>query len=488
MSGHSEKCCPQQEEYPLDWVDAFIIDIKPHIFLRKQDNLLIILPNQSYKLNKTGVAILEPLLAGCQLEELYKSRTPAAKVKKDLFHFFAGIAAMIKGCLGEGRGRPEVEQVAYERPYHLFPILSEMALTYRCNLKCTFCYAGCNREDSPPDLTVDQIRKIFHKIRHEAHVPSVSFTGGEPTLRKDLPELVREAVATGLRVNLISNGTLITDQLAKDLKVAGLSSAQISIEGPSTELHDELTAAPGSFEKAVQGLKFLKEAGLSVHHNTTLTTRNIDAAPLMADLAQSLGVERFSMNMIIPSPWIKENKPELLIPYTEIGNTVLKVREYSRLKNIRFMWYSPTPYCIFNPIAHNLGNKGCAACDGLLSIDPEGRIIPCSSFFEPQGSLLDEPFEKVWNTKSAVAIRGKSCAPEICRDCKHFELCEGACPLYWSVMGSQELDCAKAKPCEDQGLSLERADWAKNNNFIQAGEKCYRKNQTTESSLIVRLI
>lgn len=429
-----------QIRYPLDWVDEFINQIRPHVFVREYDNLMIMLPNQSYKLNGVGIKIMQRLLAGATLEQLTEGRILPDHVCKDLFEFFTGIVAIFRGCLGEGRGRPEVEHVAYERPYNKLPVLSEIALTYRCNLRCTFCYAGENRESAEDELTTEQFAIILKKIRHEALVPSVSFTGGEPTMRKDLPELIQVAVREGLRVNLVSNGTLITPELAAAMKKAGLSSAQISIEGPNAQVHDKLVDFAGAFDSALAGIKALIAADIPVHHNTTLTTENLHCAGQMVDLAKELKLDRFSMNMIIPSSWIKENKPDLMLDYSEIGATVLQVKEVARQAGIRFMWYSPTPYCLFNPIAHNLGNKGCAACDGLLSVDPKGRIIPCSSFFAPQGSMFSQSFIETWQTASAERIRSKALAPDTCKKCADFELCEGACPLYWNVKGSKEIE------------------------------------------------
>jgi len=450
---------PPETEFPLHWVDGFVVEIKPHIFLREADDLLILLPNQSYKLNKPGRVLLSSMLQGRTLSEALGGREPPPNVRRDLFHFFTGLAAMVKGCLGEGRGRPEVETVTYHRPYHSLLILSEVALTYRCNLACRFCYAGQYRDGkaspqpsrsngggglsqgmgSPDDMSTDQVKRVLRVIRNDAQVPSVSFTGGEPTLREDLAELVAEAAALGLRVNLISNGQRMTPELAERLSAAGLSSAQISLEGPDSETHEKLTGVEGSFEATLRAVRALQGAKIPVHTNTTLTGVNVDAAVRMPGFAKDLGIDRFSMNMVIPAPWLREQQAELLLSYREIGPRILEVRKQARAAGIRFMWYSPTPYCLFNPIAHNLGNKGCAACDGLLSVDPHGCIIPCSSYFEPQGSLLETPFAEVWANASAREIREKKCAPQECRGCADFELCEGACPLYWQTMGCGEL-------------------------------------------------
>jgi radical SAM protein with 4Fe4S-binding SPASM domain len=117
------------------------------------------------------------------------------------------------------------------------------------------------------------------------------------------------------------------------------------------------------------------------------------------------------------------------------------------------MWYSPTPICLFNPIASGFGNRGCSACEGLLSIDPKGNILPCSSWPEPVGNILNEGFEAVWSKKRAEWIRGKEAAPEECKECKSFAVCQGACPLYFKVHGDGELDSA----WKSMGLSKGRS-------------------------------
>ncbi len=378
---------------------------------------------------------------------------------------------MVKGCLGEGRGRPEVETIPYRRPYIKLPIISEVALTYRCNLACRFCYAGQHRDgDTTVQMTTAEVKRVLEIIRTEAQVPSVSFTGGEPTLRDDLPELVAAAVRLGLRVNLISNGLRLTPGLAAALAAAGLDSAQISLEGPEADIHDGLTGVPGSFAATVAAVQACRAAGLAVHTNTTLTGFNAAAADRMPALARSLGLDRFSMNMVIPAAWMREAQPGLLLTYREIGPTILRVKAVARDLGIRFLWYSPTPYCLFNPIAHHLGNKGCAACDGLLSVDPRGRVIPCSSFFEPQGSLLEQPFAEVWHSASATRLREKQEAPAACRTCEHFDLCEGACPLYWRAMGCAEL--APAAPAAEPESANDGNSQGGNHGSGEDGSRC----------------
>jgi radical SAM protein with 4Fe4S-binding SPASM domain len=170
----------------------------------------------------------------------------------------------------------------------------------------------------------------------------------------------------------------------------------------------------------------------------------------MARFAKSLGIDRFSLNMIIPAG--RGLDKDLAVKYSEIQEIVLKIKTEAEAEGIRFMWYSPTPMCLFNPVSHQMGNKGCSACEGLLSVDPYGRLLPCSSWKEPLGNLLDQGFQSLWFGERGKFLRGKRSAHPECMECEHFAVCHGACPLYFKVHGHSELDevFAKRKISEHQ--------------------------------------
>jgi radical SAM protein with 4Fe4S-binding SPASM domain len=436
-----------EQSYPLGWIGEFVGSIRPHVALRREDSLFILLPNQAYRLNSTGVDVLEHIFSGGSIESFLEQRgNGSADARRDLYHFFCDLRALVSGCLGDGHGRKAVEQVPFQAPFSSLPVLSEVALTYRCNLACCFCYAGCGcrRDDGAAEMTTSQAVEVLRIIRQDAGVPSVSFTGGEPTLRPDLPELISEARRVGLRVNLITNATLVTPELAAGLASAGLYSAQVSIEGDDAGLHDSLTAVPGSFERSWRGIENLLAAGVKTQTNTTLNGLNAGSAERIVEMLAARGMRRFAMNMLMPCG-SSLNHDRLRISYSEIGGVVAAVHHRARELDIEFLWYSPTPYCIFNPISSGLGNKGCAACDGLLSVNPTGDVLPCSSFEYGVGNLLQSGFHGIWDSARALYWRMKRYSPPQCGGCPTIEACSGACPLYWNEYGTAELDAALSK-------------------------------------------
>jgi radical SAM protein with 4Fe4S-binding SPASM domain len=431
---------------PIEWIDEYVARLRDYVFVREEDGLLIRAPNEAHKLNAGGVRVLKRLLDGESVLDLWTSYGSSPDVRRDLYAFFVGLKQVLQGCVNERRLPEGVTTRPFALGFNTLPVLSELAVTYRCNLACRFCYAGCSCKkemDGAGEVSAKDACRILDIVRREAQTPSISFTGGEPLLRDDLLDLVRHARHDlGMRVNLITNGTLIDAATARSLRDAGLHSAQVSLESPDAAIHDALTQVDGSYRASVAAIGHLREAGVSVHTNTTVNRVNRESAMKMPEFVRAMGLERFSMNLVIPA--VRGGNADIYLTYTEAAAFIPRIREEARRNGVEFMWYSPTPLCIFNPVAHQLGNKGCAACDGLLSVSPTGDVLPCSSWPEPVGNLLDGPFRAIWDSARGRWLREKRFAPDVCRACEDFALCQSGCPLYWRHFGYAELDGAAA--------------------------------------------
>lgn len=416
----------------LAFIDEVSGSLRGCILLREEDRVLILPPNRAYKVNETGFKLLKNLLSGVKAETL---GIPEGPKLRDVVSFFHAV----KNAADDGGylSGDALDLVPYTFEYTSLPVLGEIAVTYRCNNKCRFCYLG-QTTNTQPEMTLGQIKKIIRIFKREAKIPFFSFTGGEPLLRDDLEACIASATEQGLRTNLISNGTLADSSRANSLYRAGLRTAQISLESSDDVTHDDLTGVAGSFRKTVEGLEALKSSGISVQTNTTITRANAAKAPVMPEFLFSLGITRFSMNLFIP---VGEglNNGDLFLPYGEVGPVIEGVRKRARKLGMTFFWYSPIPHCHYNPLARGLGNKSCAAMDGLLSVSPRGEILPCSSYPVSMGNLLKEKFGKLWYSEKATFFKKKQYAPAPCKKCDKFTACQGACPLYWDYAGTGEL-------------------------------------------------
>ena len=285
-------------------------------------------------------------------------------------------------------------------------------------------------------MTTDEVKKIIDRIRDEAKVPTLSFTGGEPTLRDDLPELIGYAVSRGLRTNLITNGIRCAGPaFTAALADAGLHSAQVSLESHNRDVHDDIVGNRGAFDKTVAGIDNLKSAGIHTHTNTTVCVKNHrELIPLTDFVRTRFNAEYLSMNMIIATGIARDND-NVHLGYSEIGDIIRPVIRHCEMKSMKFVWYSPTPYCLFNPVDHGLGAKSCACVSGLLSVNPAGDVLPCSSYEKGIGNLLHHSFQRIWESDTALYYRNRRYIPPVCGGCNLKELCAGACPLYWENAG-----------------------------------------------------
>jgi len=440
----------EDQPHPIDlrWVDDLVRSFAPHVVVRPEDELLIRVPNSPMKVNGTALRVLQAMVDdGASVSDVLAREGDTPRTRRELHWFFSDLAAWLSDELGEGLGRRAVTHEPFRAAWLRYPVLSEVALTYRCDLACRFCYAGCSRGGLPEGWDEDRalsdadVCALLEIIRRDARCPSVSFTGGEPTLRPGLPGLVRHAKGLGLRVNLITNGQRLTDRLTGALADAGLDSAQVSLEGPDPATHDGLVGRRGAFDRLWDGVERLRAHDVRVHTNTTVSRGNVGRLSEIVDLVSTRGLDRLTMNLMLPCGAGGDAADDLLLPYAEAGRVVLDVRAHARRRDVRFIWYSPLPLCLFNTVAHGLGNRGCAAADGLLHVGPAGDVLPCSSFRhdEALGNLLEQPFDAIWGSKPARRFRAKEHVPAACMACENVEVCQGACILYWREVGMNEL-------------------------------------------------
>jgi len=181
-------------------------------------------------------------------------------------------------------------------PSHLLQFSSDKRpvvvwnITRKCNLKCVHCYAQAKDISFENELSTKEGKKLLDDLA-QFGVPVVLFSGGEPTIRKDLPELAAYAVEKGMRAVISTNGTLITQKMAKTLKEIGLSYVGISIDG-TEEINDRFRGVKGAYKGAVEGIKNCKEAGIKVGLRFTINKFNAAEIPAIFELLEDMDIPR----------------------------------------------------------------------------------------------------------------------------------------------------------------------------------------------------
>lgn len=311
-------------------------------------------------------------------------------------------------------------QTALSAPYRM-----DLAITYRCNANCAHCYNG--RPRNYPELGTGEWIEILRRIR-KIGIPHVCFTGGEASLRDDLPELVAAAQTEGLVVGLLSNGRRLADRgFTTRLAQAGLDHVQITLESHRPEIHDRMVRAQGAWAETVAGIRNALASGIYLMTNTTLLQANAGSILETIDFLAGLGVPTVGCNALIYSG--KGTQVGAGLDESALTSLLPLVRQRTELHRQKLIWYSPTQYCHFDPVQMELGVKGCTAARYNLCVEPDGAVIPCQSYYEPVGNILQDSWESIWGHPLSVWLRERRYVPEACTSCPVLGECGGGCPL-----------------------------------------------------------
>jgi radical SAM protein with 4Fe4S-binding SPASM domain len=305
------------------------------------------------------------------------------------------------------------------------PYRMDLALTYRCNNDCNHCYNARSRDY--PELTTSQWHQILDKL-WSIGIPHVVFTGGEPTLRNDLPELIAHAEQNGQITGINTNGRRLSDRgYVDDLVKAGLDHVQITLESHDPDTHDEMVNARGAWKQTVAGIHNVLETPLYVMTNTTMLSTNRSTLAQTLEFLAEIGVPTVGLNALIYSG--RGLTVSSGLPEADLHELLSLARQVSTEHNQRLIWYTPTQYCHFDPMQLELGVKGCTAALYNMCIESNGDVIPCQSYYQSLGNILAVKWNSIWNHKLSVKLRERQEIPEKCNHCPLLSECGGGCPL-----------------------------------------------------------
>ena len=394
--------------------------------------LLVINANTVLYLNETATAHAYFFIQGMETEEVVKKLRKIYKVKKDVarkdherfLYTVSTLAQTEKVCPISYLDVDRVEPFSQETSA---PIRMDLALTFRCQNDCVHCYT-CGPRKSV-ELTTDEWKKIIDRL-YELGIFIVDFTGGEPTLREDLPELLLHAQRRGVVTGLVTNGRRLKDKEYVDkLVAAGLDFAQITIESHDPLIHDSITKAEGSWKETVQAIKNVLETPIYLTTNTTLNKHNWKDFLQTIDFLHGLGVKVFGCNSLIYSGKASSIADEFAIDIETLTGLLPKIDEKASELDMKFLWYTPTQYCEMNPVNLGLGVKSCTAARINMCVGPDGSVYPCQSYFETLGNILKDSWNDIWNHPLAKSLRNREYAASKCRECPELSTCGGGCPL-----------------------------------------------------------
>ena len=369
----------------------------------------------------TGVEITESdwnAMAAGAVAETHKTYpfTSKERLSDDLATMIRSLVAIARGQEPEAEVAPlTLGEYAPEMtaPHRMDLMVSAMTRggAWHCNQKCLHCYAAGQPLSDTPELTTAQWKEILAKLR-AANVPQVTFTGGEPTLRADLVELVDAAQWFVTRLN--TNGRLLTPELCRRLYDASLDSVQVTLYSHDPAVHNALVGAEG-FDDTVTGIKNAVAAGLSVSVNTPLCSLNTDYAAAVR-FVNGLGVRYVTCSGLIPSG-SAEGAESRATRLTEEQLTDVLRRAVTAAEELEMEMDFTSPGWLKEETLRSMGLTlvpSCGACLSNMAIAPDGGVIPCQSWLssQPLGNMLTDDWDKIWQSQRCAAIRAKSAKME----------------------------------------------------------------------------
>ncbi len=335
-------------------------------------------------------------------------------------------------------------------------------ITRACNLSCVHCRAGACPEPAPDELSANEGKALIDGIARVSK-PILILTGGEPLLRPDFFELAAYGRDAGMRVVCATNGVLVTPDTAGRMESEGIARVSISIDGPTAEEHDAFRQVSGAFEGALEGVRNLRGAGVSVQINTTLTKENRGRLSAIMKLAEQVGADAFHVFLLVPTGRAKEMSGKEMGP-DEYEQSLVEFYHLSRATSMETKaTCAPQYYRIMRQEARKEGldvttetfglnarTRGCLGGLSFVFVSATGELQPCGYFDVQAGNVREREFDDLWRNaplfnelRSFKDLEGK------CGRCDYLRFCGGCRARAYEVSGSymaEEPYCAYRPP------------------------------------------
>lgn len=402
---------------------------------------LIVNANRVMHLNPTAALMARLTLEGNPREEVIRRvaaqyRADRRQIGADFDTFHYQLENLIRPDGACAIHDLNLETVAPFTARPTAPYRLDLAVTYRCNNDCAHCYNA--RARNHPELTTAEWKQVIDTA-WALGIPHIIFTGGEATLRNDLPEMIAHAEGNGQITGLNTNARRLSDpNYVKRLVDAGLDHVQITVESCEADIHDQMMQAKGAWTQTIAGLKNALDTRLFVMTNTTMLKTNAHTIPATLDFLADTGVPTVGLNALIYSG--NGANVGTGLPERDLAPLLEMARLKTDMRGQRLIWYTPTQYCHFDPVQMELGVKGCTAALYNMCVESNGDVLPCQSFYTPVGNILRDDWDAIWNHPLSVRLRERQALPQKCTGCAFVGECGGGCPLQWELQKPIQLE------------------------------------------------
>ena len=321
-------------------------------------------------------------------------------------------------------------------------------VTRGCNLACVHCRASSKYGPYEDELDTARCLKLIDEIAAFSS-PVIILTGGEPYFREDIFEIASYGTQKGLRMVLATNGTLVTDEIARRTIDAGVQRVSISLDGPDAASHDAFRGVTGAFEGAMAGIEAFKRAGMEFQINTTITRLNLGRMEDIYEMAIRIGAVAHHIFLLVPTGRGREmvdqeisaeDYEEALGWFYEQGFTTpiqLKATcapQYYRIFHQRKKERNGERHVTESPL-HTM-TRGCMGGSSFCFISHTGQVQPCGFLEIDCGQIREAGFEEIWNESRIFNdLRDLGKYKGKCGRCEFLKVCGGCRARAYEIKG-----------------------------------------------------
>ncbi len=261
-------------------------------------------------------------------------------------------------------------------------LLATIAVTFRCMCKCAHCGSASYEASQGDEMNTQEIKDLVKDLRANG-VNSINFFGGEPLIRKDLPELIRYVKTFGMGTAIDTNGYLLDREMVDTLAEAGMDMVHVSIDSADAATHDKMRGVPGIFDRAVNAIKFCKEAGMLVRIGAYVDRERLNNGEFarLIELGKELGAPLRVLTPVLAGNWQNAESERL---------TMEEKRRFKALL---------APDAAYWEDSNCNGPDAKFVCAALekdyIYITVKGDVAPCVYVPLSYGNIHNEPLDKI---------------------------------------------------------------------------------------------
>jgi AdoMet-dependent heme synthase len=313
------------------------------------------------------------------------------------------------------------------------PNILAWELTKACNLSCLHCRASASNIPGKDELTTEEGFALLTELS-QGGTRLVILSGGEALLREDIYEIASYGSSLGLRMTLATNGSLITPEVARKIRNAGIIRVSVSLDGVTSDVHDDIRGLQGAFDMAVRGIRALITEGVPVQVNTTVVAMNISQMKQFPGFLKNLGVAAWHVFFLVPTGRGENVEPAKINQYRDMLEDFYAASKTAHIECKATC--APQYYRMLVEKEGSSPTKGCLAGTGFGFVSATGSVQPCGFLQIDCGNIREASLGDIWTQSPELKrLRDETQLMGKCGGCRFITVCGGCRARAYEVHG-----------------------------------------------------